>query len=140
MGVRKGVSTWTFLSAKPQKLVSYDIEYSPELEKHKNYAKKENINYEYRISDVLKTEIDEYDFVFIDTWHTYTQLKQELELHAKKAKKYLGFHDVYSFGHTGEDGKDVGLIPAIMQFLSKNKEWKISYYTPENNGLLILEK
>jgi predicted O-methyltransferase YrrM len=140
MGVRKGVSTWTFLSAKPQKLVSYDIEYSQELEKHKDYAKKEKINYEYRISDVLKTEIDEYDFVFIDTWHTYSQLKQELELHAKKAGKYLGFHDVYSFGHTGEDGKDMGLIPAILQFLSENKEWKISYYTPENNGLLILEK
>lgn len=140
MGVRKGVSTWTFLNARPKKLVSYDIEYSQDLEQHKKYAKKENIDYEYRISDVLKTEIEEYDFVFIDTWHTYTQLRKELKLHAQKARKYLGFHDVFTFGHSGEDGRDMGLVPAIMEFLQNNKEWKIGYYTHENNGLLILEK
>jgi hypothetical protein len=140
MGVRKGISTWTFLNARPKKLVSYDIEYSPDLEKHKQYAKNDCLNYEYIIQDVLKTEIEECDFLFIDTWHTYSQLKQELMLHANKAKKYLGFHDVFAFGQTGEDGKDMGLIPAIMEFLKDNPEWKISYYTPKNNGLLVLEK
>ena len=34
------MSTWTFLHARPEKLVSYDIEYSQDLEKHKEYAKK----------------------------------------------------------------------------------------------------
>jgi predicted O-methyltransferase YrrM len=140
MGVRNGISTWTFLYSRPKKLVSYDIEYSRDLEEHKKYAKNESIDFEYIISDVLKTEINEYDFIFIDTWHTYSQLKKELQLHAKKAKKYLGFHDVFTFGQKGEDGKDWGLIPAIMEFLQNNPEWKISYYTVENNGLLILEK
>ena len=140
MGVRKGISTWSFLNARPKKLVSYDKEYSQDLEKHKEYAKKEGVDYEYIVQDVLQTQIDEYDFLFIDTWHTYTQLKQELKLHANKAKKYLAFHDVFSFGQRGEDNQDLGLIPAIMEFLIDYPEWKISYYTPKNNGLLILEK
>jgi len=140
MGVRKGISTWTFLNARPKKLVSYDKEYSQDLEKHKEYAKKEGLDYEYIVQDVLQTQIDEYDFLFIDTWHTYTQLKQELKLHANKAKKYLAFHDVFTFGERGEDGRDLGLIPAIMEFLRDNPQWKISYYTPKNNGLLVLTK
>lgn len=140
MGVRKGISTWTFLNARPKKLVSYDKEYSINLEKHKEYAKKEGLDYEYIVQDVLQTQIDEYDFLFIDTWHTYTQLKQELKLHANKAKKYLAFHDVFTFGERGEDGRDLGLIPAIMEFLRDNPQWRIGYYTPKNNGLLVLTK
>ena len=140
MGVRNGNSTWALLQTHPKKLRSYDLEYCADIEKHKEYAKNHHLNFEYIIQDVLKTEIEETDFLFIDTWHTYTQLKQELELHAKKARKYLGFHDIFTFGHMGEDGRDLGLVPAIFEFLQNHPEWKVDHYSHECNGLLILKK
>lgn len=164
MGARSGNSTSAFLYANPKKFISYDYQYTnpePHLVRDVNKlidifekSKEQGVNCEYVGADVLEIEIEETDMLFIDTWHCYEQLKKELELHASKVKKYIAFHDTYTFGVRGEgypsmdknhpqkdnlDGTG-GIRPAIDEFLSENPEWKIEYETEENNGLIIISK
>lgn len=144
-GVRKPTSTWAFLITNPEKLVSYDIERYPEIDMIVELA----TNFEFVQMDVLEADIEETDFLFIDTYHTATQLERELAKHADKVLKYLGFHDVHTFGHRGEPwypgipqdracGR--GLWEALNPFLNRNPEWKIDFKTNQNNGLLILKR
>ena len=96
---------------------------------------------QYVQADVLKIKIPPTDLLFIDTWHTYNQLKKELELHGNQAQKYLVFHDTYTFGLCGEDGRDAkGLLSAVIEFVMANPHWRFHTYRTNNNGLTILER
>jgi hypothetical protein len=144
-GVRDAISTRAFLNTNA-KLTSYDFEYNADVallfEKANEYAK----NAQYIIADVRKIEIEETDLLFIDTWHCYEQLKIELALHHKKARKYIAFHDTYTYGLIAEDNyieksqSGLGLLPAIVEFMTENPEWKFKINITNNNGLMILEK
>jgi len=101
----------------------------------------------------------EWDFVFIDTWHVYGQLKRELDHFAPKTRKYIAMHDTTIDGFTSESVRsnfdidaqmrqtgwprieiETGLQPAIDEFLASNSEWeKLKEYT-NNNGLVILRR
>ncbi len=71
-------------------------------------------------------------------------------LHAHKVRKYIGFHDIFTFGfrdeadydklHLGNYGEGPGLWAALNPFLNAHHEWKIDFKTDENNGLLILRR
>ena len=77
MGVRDVVSTWAFLMGNPKKLISYDINQINEsiiLETIKDTE----IEFKFVLADTTKIEIEETDLLFIDTLHTYDQLKSEL--------------------------------------------------------------
>jgi hypothetical protein len=140
MGVRTGVSTRAFLNTGVS-LISFDIVKNDEVEILFRLAKSKGKNAQYVIDDVLKIEIQETDLLFIDTLHTYEQLSQELKLHGNKAQKYLAFHDTHTFGLSGEVGNDRrGLLPAIMEFLSKNPHWKVKTHRMNNNGMTVLER
>lgn len=137
-GVRTGKSTRAFLySGTPLK--SYDLELNSELESLFYYAKQQGQNVDYIRANVLGIVIEPVDLLFIDTWHVYDQLKQELKIHGNKATKYIVFHDTFTFGLVGEDG-GMGLIPAIMEFLIENPHWKVKYFFTNNNGLTVLER
>lgn len=140
MGVRTGVSTRAFLNTNVR-LKSYDIVMDKRVQELFNEAKRRNREVEYIEADVLKIEIEETDLLFIDTFHVYDQLKQELKLHGNKAKKYLAFHDTKTFGLTGEDRKDnKGLLSAIIEFLIENPHWEFYQYKTNNNGLTVLKR
>lgn len=164
MGARGGNSTVTFLYANPKKFISYDYQYSSPEPHLKNdvdnlisileRAKLQGSNCHYIGEDVLTVEIEETDLLFIDTWHCYSQLKKELELHSKKVKKYIAFHDTSLYGTVGEgypsldinhpnrnsmDGSG-GIFKAIEEFLELNLEWNIEYQSSDNNGLTIISK
>jgi len=138
-GVRTGVSTMVFLSARPKRLVSYDLFPDVGVAEGFKEAKEMGLNYGYKIENVLETEIEETDLLFIDTFHSEIQLGKELELHANKVKKYIIFHDVETYGWIGEDGGK-GLIRVILEFLTSHNEWRPIYYTHLNNGLIIIER
>ena len=100
------------------------------------------IEFKFICADTRDTVIEETDLLFIDTLHNYVQLKKELELHSSKVKKYLIFHDTTTFESNGESytgEKEIGLWPAIEEFLQQNFNWTIHERFINNNGLTILK-
>jgi len=139
-GVRRGVSTTALLAGKPKVLRSYDIN-NTRFKSYKLYKKvAKGTDFVFIKADVLKIKIDPTDLLFIDTRHTYDQLKKELSLHANKVRRYIIFHDTITFGNVGGDGKSPGLVQAIEEFLQKNKKWKVDKIYKNNNGLYIISK
>jgi len=157
MGVRSVVSTWAFLEAKPNRLVSIDINPCP-ISEAAQLAKAEGIDFEFIQADTSNPNLDiePTDLLFIDTWHVYDQLKVEFKLHSSKAKKYIILHDTTTFGEVGEStwsnlvidvasGKMIparykGLWYAVEEFVKSNIEWTIKERYTNNNGLTILER
>jgi len=139
-GVSDGCSTRAFLNTDVS-LVSYDIFHNQNAQTLFDVAKHQGKNVQYNIADVTKIEIEPTDLLFIDSWHSYIQLKTELELHSNKVRKYMIFHDTQTFGTTDEGGQTcIGLLPAIIEFVIKNSEWKFVLHKTNNNGLTVLEK
>ena len=155
MGVRGVVSTIALAISKPDVLLSIDL-YHPmnwncgsNLDYVKEYCSKNKIDFKFILGSTLEMEIEETDFLFIDTLHTYEQLKSELSLHGNKAKKYIGLHDTTLYANKDENntytdknmsGPIKGLWPAIEEFLANNKHWKIEERRTNNNGLTILKR
>lgn len=140
MGVRTGVSTRAFLNTDVN-LISFDVILNQNVQKLFDYAQQQGKNVQYIKADVLNIEIDDTDLLFIDTLHTYEQLKEELKLHGNKAQKYLAFHDTYTFGLRGENGRDKkGLMTAIVEFMIDNPHWKFKIHKTNNNGFTVLER
>lgn len=143
-GVRNPTSTYAFLAGNPKSLVSYDIGRYPEVDEVEAIAP----NFKFVLGSTLDVEIDETDFLFVDTYHSSEQLKRELERHAHKAKKYIGFHDVTSFwenseppyeGINSELAVTAGLRYAIEPFLAQGN-FVVDFRTDINNGLMILRR
>ena len=124
------------------KLDTYDIEDCTDnfLEE----AKAAGRDVTFHKEDTLKAEIPETDLLFIDSLHTYEQVKSELELHASKAKRYIVFHDTILFSERGQDTVDEehtkGILPAIEEFLESHPEWNIVYNSKEGNGMIVVKK
>jgi hypothetical protein len=143
MGVRTGVSTRAFLRADV-KLISYDIVTDQKVVELMNNASSAGKDVKFIEADVLNVEIEETDLLFIDTWHEYEQLKKELSLHANKVRKYIAFHDTNTYGLKNEGGDNKqptqGLLPAIIEFLIENQNWRFKMFLTNNNGLTVLER
>jgi len=162
LGVCHGKSTRAFL-ASGTKLRSYDVWIEPKVLQLFEHSKNIGNDVEYIQKNSVKTDIEECDMLFIDSWHHYYQLRKELKLHAGKAKKYIVFHDTVSCGSSGEDWKswgngsqiqyeslcrdldtdkidNIGINSAIFEFLSEHSEWHVKKHYKNNNGLTILEK
>lgn len=133
-GLRVGESTSAFLAAGC-KVLSIDKNPCADTVKFLSPLGR----FKFRRSDSLQTDIPECDLLFIDTYHSYTQLSKELARHGDKAKKFIALHDTHTFGSVGEDKKTPGLRVAIDEFLTQS-EWKVVIDVPFNNGLVILKR
>lgn len=134
-GTRYGVSTIALLAGEPARMTSYDIKRSASVTMIENAVEK--TDFQFVQADTLQSEIEQTDLLFIDTLHTYEQLKAELIRHASKARRYLILHDTVTFGTRGETGGK-GLRPAIDEFLSDNPQWSVKADFKNCNGLLVL--
>lgn len=143
LGVRYIVSTWALLAGKPGRMVSIDLDnpakYGADINLVYKASKSEGIRYEFIQADDLKIRIEPTDLLFIDTYHVYRQLKQELTLHGNMARKYIIMHDTAKFGIIGED-KGEGLNKAVMEFINENPEWALHEVYTNCNGLTILKR
>jgi hypothetical protein len=137
-GVGFGLSSSAFLLSNAT-VRSYDIVFYEEADQLFKYAKQDGRDCEYVIKDDLTIDIDETDLLFIDSYHSYDQLQKELSKHINKVKKYIVFHDTYSFGLTGQSKDEKGLLQAVIECVIENPMWKFKYHTIDNNGLTILE-
>jgi hypothetical protein len=141
-GVRSGMSTFSFLHGLSNKsrpvLRSYDLgdpynifSLRPQLQ----------VDWLFRHGSTLDADvIEETDMLFVDTLHTYGQVKGELERHGNQARKYLVFHDTVSFGLVGEDYRKPGINLAIQEFMRDNPHWVLFEHYENNNGLTILSR
>ena len=144
MGVRHVVSSWAFLAAKPEKLVCIDINDCP-IDEIATMAKENKITFQFIKDSTIRDDftIEPTEFLFIDTWHVYPQLKQELEKHACNVSKYIAFHDTFTFGFENEGkypSNPKGLRAAIVEFLNNNEDWQMASTYDHNNGLTIIKK
>ena len=105
-----------------------------------NWASENDIDFTFNTKNVLHLDITGTDLLFIDTYHTYDQLKEELRLHGNKASKYLIMHDTTIFGRKSADGSNKGLIDALEEYLGQNPHWKIIEQTNDKIGLTVLQR
>ncbi len=137
LGTRGGVSTTALLYARPDRLVCYDRARLPAVDALASLAGR--TEFVFHEVDVLAVEIEETDLLFVDTWHVYGQLKEELRLHAGKARKYVVLHDTTTFGDRGESAGHRGLWPAVEEFLAEGA-FVLRDRAHNNNGLTVLER
>ena len=127
-GSRKFVSIWAFLKSNPDHLISYDIVQHKNLNEVKKQSELAEIEFTFYKQDVLDVTIEETDLLFIDTWHIYDQLIQELNIHSGNVRKYIILHDTTTFGEVGESKKSKktykGLNLAVNEFLDSNSNWR----------------
>jgi GT2 family glycosyltransferase/tetratricopeptide (TPR) repeat protein len=136
LGTRAGTSTTALLFAQPDQVVCYDMVKHPHIDTLR--ALSGRTLFHFHLADVLAAGIDETDLLFIDTYHVYEQLKEELRLHAGKARKYIALHDTTTFGERGEAPGSRGLWPAVEEFLAQGTFRLLERHT-NNNGLTVLE-
>lgn len=165
LGVRNCVSSYPIIMGlldndqNPKRMVSVDIYKSLGLTNLELQAKNV-LNYEFFEGNDLDYNITEnFDMVFIDTWHVRGQLERELNKYAPRCNKYIIMHDttvdefvgesirnnwdiISQSAQTGFSIKEIqeGLWPAISDFLEKHPEWKIEKRYINNNGLTILRR
>jgi len=132
MGVRTGVSTRSLL-VEDCIVRSYDIELNSDVEALFAKARSIGKDVQYIQGNTLAIDIEETDLLFIDTEHTYQQLTQELRLHAHKARRFLAFHDT-AWPFVSE------LLPAIMEFLAANPNWRVRSHNIHCHGFTVLER
>ena len=141
-GVRYVVSSWAFIygcACRGGTVDSYCWNRLPEIERAIDICQKADVRWGYYDGDWLKREIPENDLLFIDTNHTYAQLKEELLRHGSKATRYIVLHDTVTFGTRGEDNKEPGLWRAVEELVAEGS-WAIKEHFTNNNGLTVLEK
>lgn len=140
-GVRDGASTRALLASNAN-VYSYDLELNDGVNALFELAQLAGKKCGYAVGNSMDITIPDVDMVFIDTLHTYTQLSAELEKHHSNVKKYIAFHDTYTFGLTSEMNIDTyrGLLTAIIEFMIVHPEWKFKYHTQLNNGFTVLER
>ncbi len=117
-----------------------------------------DVKYEWK-SDLDLVITNNYDMVFIDTWHIYGHLKRELAKFSLVCNKYIIMHDTTideidgetircgwnankqskESGYTVEEIK-CGLGKAITEFLENNSNWELLEKLTNNNGLTVLRK
>ena len=144
MGTRTGSSTRAFLVSNVT-LRAYDLFLDERVSELFNIAKQMGKDVQYTQADVLQIQIEETDLLFIDTWHAYDQLIEELRLHAPKVKKYIAFHDTQTFGTRSETfmgrGGSNGLLPAIIHYMIESgDQWRFKIHRTNNNGLTVIER
>ena len=148
LGVRGLISTFAFLAAKPKKLYSIDI-CRPEEWGCTNFSEIEkaakdqlDFNFIQHASETVKIPEETIDILFVDTIHTATQVRKELNSFGDKVTKYIIFHDttLYGVNGYGVNGFEPnnGILPAIEEFLEKMPFSIYKEYT-NNNGLMIIK-
>jgi len=163
-GVRQCISSWAFLygliqNENRKRLFMNDIN-SCNVSDLLSVSKDLNVDIQYEWKNNLLLELkDNYDIVFIDTWHIYGQLKRELSKFAPIANKYIILHDTTVdeiYGETirlgwnaDEQSKNTGipveeinngLWQAVEEFVAQNEDWYIKERFTNNNGLTILAR
>ena len=140
-GVRDGQSSRAILASNAQHIRMYDLMLHDQVQLLVDDSLQAGKDVTYSQADTRSLVIEPTDMLFVDTLHTYEQLKTELNLHAPNVNRFMAFHDTHTFGLVDEPGySGPGLLPALLEWLSANPTWRISYHDWRNNGFTVVEK
>lgn len=151
-GVKRGASS-TALLLGANRVMSFDIVETPQARALQQLA---GDRWTYRIEDSRKAVVPWCDLLFLDSLHTYDQVRAELHRHAGMVRRYLVFHDTITFGSIGAKGESgdqlwtyqrgvsvpreaLGIRPAIDELLIRDPSWRIAAHYTDSHGLLVLE-
>lgn len=152
-GVKRGASTSALLLGAAR-VVSYDVMRTPEAMALEALV---GPRWSYRIADSRTASFGHADLLFVDSLHTYDQVRAELEAHAASVRRYIVLHDVLTFGSVGARGESgeqlwrykagqsvpleaLGIRPAIDELLIRDPTWHIAASYHDSHGLLVLER
>lgn len=154
LGVERGFSTISFLAGQPLILNSVDVIANPDLEQFKYMSEVHDFfslggdsfrlmvkrtQWHFLRTDDLAIALNPCDMLFIDSNHTYWQLRMELRLHSRHVAKWILLHDTEAFALQGMDGSVPGMSEAIQEFVGQG-EFRIFKHYPNNHGLTVLER
>lgn len=152
-GVKRGVSSSALLLGC-ERVTSFDIAPTAEARALKAMV---GDRWDYRLEDSRSADAPNCSLLFVDSLHTYEQVKAELR-HAPKVERYIVFHDVSTFGEVGamgETGRQSwtyapgkgsvpdahrGIRPAIDELLIGDPSWRIVARYTDSHGLLVLAR
>jgi hypothetical protein len=145
LGSRNAFSTTAFISGARERVISLDIQRTEDTDILEEMQKVYELPciWEFRQQNTIDptNKIEEVDFLFVDSLHTFHQVQQELFIHGNQAKRFLGFHDWYSQRIKSIDIQgEEGIGRAIEEFMKTNPLWSPVYESFFNHGMLILEK
>lgn len=129
-----------FSAGRPNRLISYNTEAAdPMVRQILDLSKEESsvITVENRTSDDIDS-IDSTDLLFIDSKHTYPQLKKELEKYMERVNRFAVFHDTHAYATKSEDGSEGGLLTAIREWVESHPQSFIYHHTKDQYGLTII--
>lgn len=135
-GVNTGSSTTAFACGLPADgmLFSYDI--SPDCHRDRE----EGPVCMFTVADTSKLQaIPVCDLLFIDTFHSYEHIKQELK-HGNSSQRFICIHDTAIHETLGEDGSRPGIWQAVVEFMEENLHWVIRDRMFGKWGLTTLER
>jgi len=161
-GVRSAISSYAFASGllgkTPNKLIQIDLKSSPDIIQFQKECSEEGIVSVFYEQSDLDCPMESTDLLFIDTWHIYGHLKRELARWNTFVKTYIILHDTTVDDFQGETIRNgwnaeeqsrtsgipvleinLGLWPAVVEFLSSHPEWVLDKRYTNNNGLTILK-
>jgi len=138
LGVGYAQSTRAFLRHDIE-LHSYEIQVYPETQKFFDEAKSAGRRVTLHVEDTRTATIAPTDIMLVDSYHSYEQVKIELDRHADKVKKYILFHDTDLYGFSGQ-GNERGIFPAITEFLGSHPEWELVEQRKNNNGMTLIKR
>lgn len=144
-GVRDGDSTVAFIIGAKHKVYSWDLAKTAKAALLQDLA---GSKWEFNLGDSRLADIPECDMLFIDGEHRYETVAKELQQHTK-VSKYIVLHDTEAYAEEGEmcvgpyhsrRGGFKGIMPAVQEFLSANRQWRKQRHYTNNNGLTILRR
>lgn len=139
-GVRDCFSTVALLSGLRLKLYSYDLQGSTNVNHLRSM--KLPIDWEFHEQNTIREgfKIPPVDLLFVDSLHTFGQVRDELAMHGDNVKKFILFHDtsLYSQGVRSLDVSDQeGINRAISEY-AESHGWTERYSVEFGHGLKIL--
>jgi len=142
LGVYEGCSLACLMLTNPKKLVGIDRDISriKNVEKFKNYAIENNIDFDIKNLDSLDIKaVSSCDLLHIDSFHTYEYLLNELRLHGPYIRKYIIFHDTNTNKRVLTNSQ--GLLQAIAYYISEiEPKWQIVEHSLQGMGSVVIKR
>jgi hypothetical protein len=139
-GVGSGCVTVAFLLSGCKRVIGYDVVMTPTALHVQHLAAQEGLRCKLICKNVLKVKIARTDLLFIDTDHWYGQLRDELQLHHRRVRKWILLHSTETFGLMNPFDGRPGMKAAMYEFMEEHPEWQIREHIQTGHGLTVLEK